>query len=97
MPFAEDMIPPLRSLAHKLIDFELYGYLSEVAQLLAAFQSGNWPKLSYDDQEIYLEKMQGTFHVRGMGDTEAAGEPEYGLICDRVYHELRSVRRKTAK
>ncbi len=94
MPFADDMIPPLRNLARKLIDYEMYGYLSQVADLLSAFKSGNWPKLSYEDQEIYLEKMQITFHVRGMGDSEVGDEPDYQYASKRIYDELHAISRK---
>jgi hypothetical protein len=94
MAFAEEMIPQLRSLAKKLVDFEMYSDLSAVADLLAAFKSGKWPGLSLDDQEFYLEKMQGTFHVRGMGDSPAGYEPEYRFILERVDRELRGLRKK---
>ena len=94
MPFAEEMIPPLRALARKLVDLEMYSHLSSVADLLAAFKSGNWPKLSLEDQEFYLEKMESTFHVRGIGDTPAGDEPEYRFILTRVDQEARALRKK---
>ena len=92
MPFADEMIPPLRALARKLIDYEMYLYLSSVAELLAAFKSGNWPKLSREDQQHYLENMKGTFHPKGMGDG-LCGEPEYDLICELIESELWALRR----
>lgn len=94
MAFADDMIPPLRALAKKLVDFEMYHDLSTVADLLAAFKSGNWPKLSFEDQASYLEKMKMTFHPRGMGDSRVGSEPEYDYVLDRVDLELRAIRRK---
>jgi hypothetical protein len=94
MAFADEMIPPLRILAKKLIDQEMYGYLSEVADLLSAFKSGNWPKLSYEDQAVYLEKMSGTFHPRGMGDSEIGQEPEYEFVLSRIMLEEKAVRKK---
>jgi len=93
MAFAEEMIPPLRVLAKKLIDQEMYHYLSSVADLLAAFKSGNWPKLSFQDQASYLEKMEGTFHPRGMGDSPVGSEPEYDFILARITQEQRAVRK----
>lgn len=94
MAFADSMIPPLRSLAKRLLELEMYQDLSAVADLLAAFKSGNWPRLSFEDQESYLEKMQGTFHPRGMGDSPIRDEPAYDLVLTLVDAELRGVRRK---
>ncbi len=94
MPFAEDMLPPLRTLAKKLVDLEMYAYLSEVADLLNAFGSGNWPKLSVEDQEHYLKKMESTFHVRGMGDTPAGDGPEFLFVMTRIAHEIRALQKK---
>ncbi len=94
MPFAEDMLPRLKPLAKKLVEHEMYGWLSDVADLLAAFKSGNWPKLSVEDQERYLEKMKITFHVRGMGDSVLGNDPDYQFVADRVDRELMSVRRQ---
>jgi hypothetical protein len=94
MAFADEMIPPLRILAKKLIDQEMYAGLSSVADLLTAFKSGNWPKLSYEDQEIYLQKMSGTFHPRGMGDSEIGQLPEYQFVIARIMSEEKAVRKK---
>lgn len=94
MPFAEDMLPRLKPLAKKLVEHEMYGWLSDVADLLAAFKSGNWPKLSVEDQERYLEKMKITFHVRGMGDSVLGNDHDYQFVADRVDRELISVRRQ---
>lgn len=93
MAFAEDMTPPLRSLAKKLVDLEQYSHLSAVADLLSAFSSGNWPKLGMEDQEFYLEKMEGTFHFRGMGDTPAGSTPEFEFIVARIAQERRALRK----
>ena len=92
MPFAEDMLTRLKPLARKLIDHEMYGYLSDVADLLAGFSSGNWPKLSDEDQEEYLKTMSGTFHVRAMGDSELSDDPDYRFVLERVGQELRATR-----
>ena len=94
MAFAEEMIVPLRRLAKKLIEFEMYPDLSTVADLLAAFKSGKWPALSYEDQEFYLEKMKSTFHPRGMGDSPIGNEPDYEFVLARVNAEYRAIRRK---
>ena len=94
MSFAEDMIPRLKPLAKKIIDHELFGDLSDVGDLLAAFKSGNWPKLSLEDQERYLEKMTATFHPRAMGDSALSDDSDYRFIVERVDLELRATRRK---
>lgn len=94
MPFAEDMLPRLKPLAKQLIEHEMYGWLSDVADLLAAFKSGNWPKLSVEDQERYREKMQVTFHVRGMGDSVLGNDSNYQFVADRVHLELKAIRRQ---
>ena len=94
MPFAEDMLPRLKPLATKLVEHEMYAWLSEVADLLAAFKSGNWPKLSIEDQERYLEKMKITFHVRGMGDSVLGSDSDYQYVADRVDLEIKAIRRQ---
>jgi len=94
MPFVEDMLPRLKPLARKLVDEELFGYLSDVGDLLAAFKSGNWPKLSVEDQERYLEKMTVTFHVRGMGDSALGSDPDYSYVAERIALELKALRRQ---
>lgn len=94
MPFAEEMLSRLKPLAIRLIELEMYGYLSDVADLLAGFKSGNWPKLSDEDQEQYLKKMSDTFHVRGMGDSELFDDPNYQFVLERVGQELRAVQRR---
>lgn len=94
MPFPEDMLPRLKPLAKKLIDHEMFGWLSDVGDLLAAFKSGNWPKLSFEDQERYLEKMTDTFHPRGMGDSVLCDDPDYRYVAERVDLELKAIRRK---
>jgi hypothetical protein len=94
MPFAEEMLARLKPLAIKLIELEMYGYLSDVADLLVCFKSGNWPRLADEDQEEYLKKMGDTFHVRGMGDSELFNDPNYQFVLERVGHELQAVRRR---
>ena len=94
MPFSDDMLPRLKPLAKKLVDHEMFGWLSDVSDLLAAFKSGNWPKLSLEDQERYLEKMTDTFHPRGMGDSVLSDDPDYRYVSERVDLELKAIRRK---
>ena len=94
MPFAEEMLARLRPLAKRLIECEMYDHLSDVADLLAGFKSGNWRTLSDEDQEHYLNKMKETFHVRGMGDSELGDDPDYRYVVERVSQELAAVRRR---
>lgn len=88
------MTPPLRSLAKQLIDLEMYSHLSDIGDLLTAFHGGSWSRLGLEDQTFYLEKMQGTFHIRSMGETAVGDTPEYRFIVTRIDQELWVLRKK---
>ena len=91
MPFAEDMLPRLKPLAKKLLEYDEYGWLSDVADFIATFRSGKWLRLSIDDQERYLKKMKDTFHVRGMGDSALGSDSDYVFVANRVDLELTTI------
>jgi hypothetical protein len=95
MPFAEDMLARLKPLALKLVELGMYGYLSDVADLLTGFESGNWPKMSDEEQEQYLKQMADTtFHPKAMGDSELSDDSNYRYVAERIAQEYTIVRRR---
>lgn len=88
------MMPYLESLAAKLLQHRMFGYLKAVADLLTGLSGDGWSKLSDEEKRNYLEYLEGDFHVKGMGDSEVGDSPEYRAIVELIALEMKAVRKR---
>lgn len=55
--FAHQISPPLRAVAHKLVDQGAFDLLQSVASFLAAVASGQWSQVAADEQVMWLDRL----------------------------------------
>lgn len=91
--FEQKMIPLLITLAHKLLDTGLFGYIEPIGNFLVALKSGRWRQLPDEEKIYWLERAGGTFGPRGLGDSWDMNDPDYKTITALIQNELKALRR----
>ena len=91
MTFPERIQPPLKELAKKLLEEEMYGYLEPICGLLQVCKSGRWNQVSNEEQRDYLKQFTRIFHIRAMGDGPLMMDENYSKcheIINTTYDAL---------
>jgi hypothetical protein len=84
MTSIQDVSAPLARLTKKCIDDHLFGYAENFCNLLVALEAGRWDQVADDEQFLWLTRLSGLLHPKGLGDSWDTHDPDYRRVQDLV-------------
>jgi len=95
MTFEERIAGPMKRLAHKLVDLDLFSGLENICNFMVAVKSGRWQMLPADEQKHWLTQLDGLLGLRALGDHEELyGDPDMAECQKTISAALKAVERR---
>jgi len=75
-----------------LVDLGHYAALESISNFMVAVQSGHWSRLPANEQRLWLDRLNGLFGIRALGDLEElSNSPELEECHTIVSAQLKAV------